>query len=198
MTLRELADQLNRPMGEIVKALTRNGFKGIYKNNHQVPSDAVQVVIDVITNGENNLNALPSANPDTIQVKQETPVTVPSGNAGATESLLQQTSQAMVATADHVATERNQQLISNAEVLAISDAIGSNLAYKRAYAETMQTLAVLDAKAQEQLLTELTNRLNNPDFFGSKTTQETFYATSQNTAVDTAKDLRSMVKNLSY
>lgn len=194
MTLKELADQLKRPMGEVVKSLTRNGFKGIYKNNHVVPTEAVEIVSNDFTG---NLNALPSANPDTIQVKQET-ITAPSGNAGETEQLLKQTSQAMVATADHIATERNQQLISNAEVLAITDAIGSNLAYKRAYSETMQTLAVLDAKAQEQLLTELTSRLNNPDFFGSKTTQETFYATSQNTAVDTAKDLRSMVKNLNY
>jgi hypothetical protein len=195
MTLKELADQLKRPMGEVVKSLTRNGFKGIYKNNHVVPTEAVEIVSNDFTG---NLNALPSANPDTIQeVKQET-ITAPSGNAGESEQLLKQTSQAMVATADHVATERNQQLISNAEVLAISDAIGANLAYKRAYTETMQTLAVLDSKAQEQLLVELTSRLNNPDFFGSKTTQETFYATSQNTAVDTAKDLRSMVKNLSY
>lgn len=198
MTLKDLANKFNRPTKEISRILTRLGFRGIYKDSHSVPDTAIELVEIEIVKGDSVPNALPSANPDTIQEVRQEPITAPSSNTGETESLLQQTSQAMVATADHIATERNQQLISNAEVLAISDAIGANLAYKRAYADTMQTLAVLDSKAQEQLLKELTSKLNNPDFFGSKTAQETYYATSQNTAVDTAKDLRSMVKNLKY
>lgn len=198
MTIKELSQQLGKSINYISKLLATNGFAGLHKNQ-QLPDEAIQVVVSIIERGDNeSLTALPSANPDTIQEVKQEPITAPSSNTGETEQLLKQTSQAMVATADHIATERNQQLISNAEVLAISDAIGANLAYKRAYADTMQTLAVLDSNAQQQLLVELTSRLNNPDFFGSKTTQETYYATSQNTATDTAKDLRSMVKNLSY
>jgi hypothetical protein len=202
MTLKELATQLNRPMGEIVKSLAKHGFKGIYRNTHTVPAEAVEIVTNDIAG---NLTALPSANTDDQPIEQEniTPnqdaIAAPAGEtAQETESLLQQTSQAMVATAEQVAVNRNQQLISNAEVLGITDAIGSNLAYKRAYADTMQTLAVLDSKAQSELLATLTNKLNNPDFFGNKTTQETYYNTSQDIAKDTAKDLRAMVNNLSY
>lgn len=203
MTLKELATQLNRPMGEVVKSLAKHGFKGIYRNTHTVPAEAVEIVSNDIAG---NLTALPSANTDNDQpIEQEniTPnqdaIAAPAGETTQeTESLLQQTSQAMVATAEQIAVNRNQQLISNAELLGINDAIGSNLAYKRAYADTMQTLAQLDAKAQASLLTELTSKLNNPDFFGSKTSQETYYNSSQDTAKDTAKDLRAMIANLNY
>lgn len=204
MTLRELANQLNRPMSEVIQALTSKGFKGIYKPTHSVPQEAVKVVVEVIEN-QDTAPALPSANTDDDLPAEQENITpnqdaiAPTGETvKETESLLQQTSQAMVATADQIAVNRNQQLISNAEVLGITDAIGSNLAYKRAFADTMQQLAVLDAKAQSELLVTLTSKLNNPDFFGNKTAQETYYNTSQDIAKDTAKDLRAMVNNLNY
>lgn len=206
MTLRELANQLNRPMSEVIQALTSKGFKGIYKPSHSVPQEAVKVVVEVIEN-QDTAPALPSANTDTDDLPAEQENITPNQEAIApadgettkeTESLLQQTSQAMIATADQIATNRNQQLISNAEVLGITDAIGSNLAYKRAYADTLQQLAVLDANGQSELLATLTSKLNNQDFFGTKTSQETYYNSSQNTPTDTAKELRAMVNNLKY
>ena len=192
MTLKELAEQLNRPMGEVVKSLTRNGFKGIYKNNHQVPTEAVEIVSNDFTG---NLNALPSANPDTIQEVKQEPITAPSGNAGETENQLGQVSQALTETETHLAKVRNQQLINDFTAVGIREALTANMARKAGYTQTAEALAVMDANAQQAMISEIMTAISNKDFFAGKTPQESYYKASQHTENNTLINEWSAVLN---
>jgi len=174
MTLKELADQLNKPMGEIVKALTRSGFKGIYKNNHTVPSDAVQVVIEVL-NDQPTQTALPSADVAPIA---EAPNTATSDGITQLKDKVENSFQAVTEARQHIGTQGFQQEIDNKALAGVVTALAGQASYNEAYLKTVGMLYGRDIQDQQKAINSVLDTITNPDFFGQKTPAESYFKLS--------------------
>lgn len=180
MTLKELAEQLNRPVGDVIKALTRNGYKGIYKQNHTVPCDAVQVVIEVLENDQVSQVALPSANTSPIA---EAPTEAPA-NTSNNDGLAQlkdrvETSFNAVSEArQHIGVNGYQQEVDNKALSGVITALAGQASYNEAYLKTVGMLYGRDINDQQKAINSVLDTITNPDFFGQKTPAESFYKLS--------------------
>lgn len=183
MTLKELADQLNRPMGEIIKALTRNGFKGIYKQNHTVPSDAVQVVIEVLENDQLNQVALPSASTAPIaEAPTEAPTEAPAGTnndgLGQLKERVENSFNAVSEARQHIGVNGYQQEVDNKALAGVVTALAGQVSYNEAYLKTVGMLYGRDIQDQQKTINSVLSIITNPDFFGQTTPAESYFKLS--------------------
>lgn len=193
MTLKELANQLNRPLGEVIKALTKHGFKGIYKNEHEVPAEAVNVVVEVLTNKETKAIA-PSQKTEQSGEK-EIIETSQNGQHIEMKNRLQNASQAMATQTEHQYTEALNQEINNAVTMGVLAAATANLAFANAYTETSKALYELGINQQKQLAQSLVEKLSDPAFLPGKTPAENYFHSSEVTASNQlANDWMSIIK----
>lgn len=180
MTLKELASQLNRPLGDVIKALAKNGFKGIYKNDHQVPAEAVSVVVEVLTNSETKAIA-PSQKAEQSTEKEIVEASQ-NGQHIEMKTRLQNASQAMTTQAEHQYTESVNQGINNAVTMGALKAASENLAFANAYTEASKVFHELGINQQKALAQSLVEKLSDPAFLPGKTPAENYYKSSQVTA----------------
>lgn len=193
MTLKELASQLNRPLGDVIKALAKNGFKGIYKNDHQVPAEAVSVVVEVLTNSETKAIA-PSQKAEQSTEKEIVEASQ-NGQHIEMKTRLQNASQAMATQAEHQYTESVNQGINNAVTMGALKAASENLAFANAYTEASKVFHELGINQQKQLAQSLVEKLSDPAFLPGKTPAENCYKSSQVTASNQlASDWMSIIK----
>ena len=185
MTLKELADQLNRPVKDVIKSLKRHGFRGIYKDTQEVPMSAIELVqADVFSN---RLMELPSANIDQEAPKE---IVKPTENGQHIEmkSRLQNASEAMHSQVNHQYTDAVNQGVNNAMAMGVLKASTENLAFISAYTEASQVLYELGINQQKALAQELVNTIADKDFLKGKTPAENFYKSSKVTADDQLKN----------
>ena len=180
MTLKELASQLNRPLGDVIKALAKNGFKGIYKNDHQVPAEAVSVVVEVLTNSETKAIA-PSQKAEQSTEKEIVEASQ-NGQHIEMKTRLQNASQAMATQTEHQYTESVNQGINNAVTMGALKAASENLAFANAYTEASKVFHELGINQQKQLAQSLVEKLSDPAFLPGKTPAENYFHSSQVTA----------------
>jgi hypothetical protein len=191
MTLKELATQLNRPVGEVIKVLSRNGFKGIFKTTHTIPPEAVEIV----TNDINNAGlTLPSANPDTAPAPQSEPAI-----ARTEPNMINNIAEATKATQQKVSRDAVQQAIADFSELGAITAINANLAFKKSYAETLEALSIMDSLSQQALITEIQKEfMENQIAFFAESTAETYHQSQQRTVRDTATNTQQLINKLSW
>lgn len=196
MTLRELADQLNRPLGVIIKSLTKNGYKGIYKNTHQIPAEAVEVVTaDIISGANNNLTSLPSANPDTAPAPQQQEPAI----ARTEPNMINNIAEATKQTQQNVSRQAVQQAIADFSELGAITAINANLAFKKSYAETLEALSIMDSLSQQALITEIQKEFMEQQIsFFAESTAQTYHSNQQRAVRDTANNTSNLLKKLSW
>lgn len=193
MTLKELASQLNRPLGDVIKALAKNGFKGIYKNDHQVPAEAVSVVVEVLTNSE--AKAIAPSQKTEQPTEKEIVETSQNGQHIEMKTRLQNASQAMTTQVEHQYTESVNQGINNAVTMGALKAASENLAFANAYTEASKVFHELGINQQKQLAQSLVEKLSDPAFLPGKTPAENCYKSSQVTASNQlASDWMSIIK----
>lgn len=180
MTLKELASQLNRPLGDVIKALAKNGFKGIYKNDHQVPAEAVSVVVEVLTNSE--AKAIAPSQKTEQSTEKEIVETSQNGQHIEMKTRLQNASQAMTTQVEHQYTESVNQGINNAVTMGALKAASENLAFANAYTEASKVFHELGINQQKQLAQSLVEKLSDPAFLPGKTPAENYYKSSEVTA----------------
>lgn len=193
MTLKELASQLNRPLGDVIKALAKNGFKGIYKNDHQVPAEAVSVVVEVLTNSE--AKAIAPSQKTEQPTEKEIIETSQNGQHIEMKTRLQNASQAMTTQVEHQYTESVNQGINNAVTMGALKAASENLAFANAYTEASKVFHELGINQQKQLAQSLVEKLSDPAFLPGKTPAENCYKSSQVTASNQlASDWMSIIK----
>lgn len=193
MTLKELASQLNRPLGDVIKALAKNGFKGIYKNDHQVPAEAVSVVVEVLTNSE--AKAIAPSQKTEQSTEKEIVETSQNGQHIEMKTRLQNASQAMTTQVEHQYTESVNQGINNAVTMGALKAASENLAFANAYTETSKALYELGINQQKQLAQSLVEKLSDPAFLPGKTPAENYFHSSEVTANNQlANDWMSIIK----
>lgn len=180
MTLKELASQLNRPLGDVIKALAKNGFKGIYKNDHQVPAEAVSVVVEVLTNSE--AKAIAPSQKTEQSTEKEIVETSQNGQHIEMKTRLQNASQAMTTQVEHQYTESVNQGINNAVTMGALKAASENLAFANAYTEASKVFHELGINQQKQLAQSLVEKLSDPAFLPGKTPAENCFHSSQTTA----------------
>lgn len=180
MTLKELASQLNRPLGDVIKTLAKNGFKGIYKNDHQVPAEAVSVVVEVLTNSE--AKAIAPSQKAEQSTEKEIVEASQNGQHIEMKTRLQNASQAMATQAEHQYTESVNQGINNAVTMGALKAASENLAFANAYTEASKVFHELGINQQKALAQSLVEKLSDPAFLPGKTPAENYYKSSQVTA----------------
>ena len=180
MTLKELASQLNRPLGDVIKALAKNGFKGIYKNDHQVPAEAVSVVVEVLTNSE--AKAIAPSQKTEQSTEKEIVETSQNGQHIEMKTRLQNASQAMTTQVEHQYTESVNQGINNTVTMGSLKAASENLAFANAYTEASKVFHELGINQQKQLAQSLVEKLSDPAFLPGKTPAENYYKSSEVTA----------------
>ena len=182
MTLKELAQQLNKPVGEVIKALAKNGFKGIYKNDHNIPSAAVQVVVDVLTKSPVS-NALPSANPDTIQqVENTVPVQQEASPNNGIEQLKDRVENSFNAVGEarqHTTKNSYQQEVDNKALAGVIAALAGQASYNEAYLKTVGILYSRDIQEQNKAINTILETITDPDFFGVQTSAESYFKLSK-------------------
>ena len=180
MTLKELASQLNRPLGDVIKTLAKNGFKGIYKNDHQVPAEAVSVVVEVLTNSE--VKAIAPSQKAEQSTEKEIVEASQNGQHIEMKTRLQNASQAMTTQAEHQYTESVNQGINNAVTMGALKAASENLAFANAYTEASKVFHELGINQQKALAQSLVEKLSDPAFLPGKTPAENYFHSSQTTA----------------
>lgn len=198
MTLKELAEQLNRPVKDVIKSLKQNGFRGIYKDTHVIPDEAVEMVKVTIVDSENTMQSLPSANPESVD-QPEAPIQQQEQNTTNDGTALQQLMSASVAIKNEVNNHRNSEIKSDYEKVGAIDAITAMTAYHSGFNQTYQALSELDKQAHQQMMADINNNLaESMDFFAQQANQS-YYNLSNRTSDKTgAKDILNMVKNLKY
>jgi len=186
MTLKELANQLNRPVGDIIKALTLKGFKGIHNKDHIIPSEAIQVVIEVLGDDQPTQIALPSANTAPIaESAPETPKTNNSEGIAQLKDRVENTFNAVSEARQHIGTQGFQQEVDNKAVSGIVTALAGQAAYNEAYLSTVGMLYGRDINEQQKAITSILDTITNPDFFGQTNPAESYFKVSQIKASNT-------------
>jgi hypothetical protein len=186
MTLKELASQLNRPVGDVIKALTLKGFKGIHNKDHIVPSEAIQVVIEVLENDQPTQVALPSANTAPItESVPEAPKTNTSEGIAQLKDRVENTFQAVSEARQHIGTQGFQQEVDNKALAGVVAALAGQAAYNEAYLNTVGVLYGRDINEQQKAITSILDTITNPDFFGQVTPAESYFKVSQIKASNT-------------
>lgn len=179
MTLEELARQYDRGINQIKKILTSNGFTGIYKPTHDVPDEAVQVVVEVLNNKSIAPAFAPAEEPKTIEKTEPK-----SNHAGEIKTRLSQSTQALQEQVIHQTNERHQTVVNNAVVMGALDALNQELAYQSAFMSTSQALYEADLRTRQETTQVILNKLADPDFLQIQTPQESFYKSSKLSASD--------------
>lgn len=191
MTIKELATQFKKSIGDIYKILSSNNFSG-YGVKQQLPEEAVAVVVEVLTNNEAKAIA-PSQK--TEQAEKEIVETSQNGQHIEMKTRLQNASQAMATQTEHQYTEALNQEINNAVTMGALAAATANLAFANAYTETSKALYELGISQQKQLAQSLVEKLSDPAFLPGKTPAENCYKSSQSTANNQlANDWMSITK----
>jgi hypothetical protein len=179
-------------MGEIIKTLARNGFKGIYKNTHVIPAEAVEIVANDINNS--GLTSLPSANPDA-----PAPQPQPEAIAPSEPNMINNIAEATKATQQKVSRDAVQQAINDFSELGAITAINANLAFKKAYSETLEALSIMDSMAQQALITEIQKEFMDQQIsFFAESTAQTYHSNQSRTVRDTATNTSDLLKKLSW
>ena len=183
MKLRELADQLNRPLGEVISALTQNGFKGIYKNNHEVPEEAVRVVAEVLTNPKPVANALPSANTSPqseAPLQQQQEVTAPTDEAlTQLKDRVETGFNAIGEARQHISQNSYQQEVDDQAVAGVITALAGQASYNEAYLKTLGLLYGRGMHEQNKTISAVLDAITKPDFFGQQSPAESYFKLSQ-------------------
>lgn len=180
MTLRELANQLNRPVGDVIKALTLKGFKGIHKQDHIVPSEAIKVVAELLENNSQTQVALPSANTAPItESVPEAPKTASSEGITQLQDRVENTFKAVTEARQHIGSESFQQEVDNRALAGVVTALAGQASYNEAYLKTVGMLYGRDINEQQKAITSILDTITNPDFFGQANPAESYFKVSE-------------------
>lgn len=192
MTIKELATQFKKSIGDIYKILSSNNFSG-YGVKQQLPEEAVAVVVEVLTNNE--AKAIAPSQKTEQPGEKEIVETSQNGQHIEMKTRLQNASQAMATQTEHQYTEALNQEINNAVTMGALAAATANLAFANAYTETSKALYELGINQQKQLAQSLVEKLSDPAFLPGKTPAENYYKSSQATANNQlANDWMSIIK----
>lgn len=184
MTLKDLAKKLGKSTSELSRILGKAGFRGIYKESHTVPSEAIPLVEATLLNSDQPTpTALPSANPEAIQQVENTPKmeqTESPNNDGLTQlkERVENSFNAVSEARQHIGVNGYQQEVDNKALAGVVTALAGQASYNEAYLNTVGMLYGRDINDQQKAITSVLSTITNPDFFGQKTPAESYFKLS--------------------